>query len=197
MDKHLEYRADTQTLLGQKMRHLVDTETGEKIDVNQVTKRAYGQKAFWKVYLMDFLQILGILDSKQIDVLIYILERTEPANNTFIGSQRDIAKGAGASLDTVSRIMRKLQDSGFITQIKRSVYQVSANIMLKGSDHKKELLLSYYDDEKETPQEIENPPVYHNCPDCGAPMILRDGKKGKFFGCSNFPQCKHSENFTD
>lgn len=197
MDKHLEYRADTQTLLGQKMRHLVDTETGEKIDVNQVTKRAYGQKAFWKVYLMDFLQILGILDSKQIDVLIYILERTEPANNTFIGSQRDIAKGAGASLDTVSRIMRKLQDSGFITQIKRSVYQVSANIMLKGSDHKKELLLSYYDDEKETSQEIEKPPVYHNCPDCGAPMILREGKKGKFFGCSNFPQCKHSENFTD
>ena len=146
---------------------------------------------------MDFLQILGILDSKQIDVLIYILERTEPANNTFIGSQRDIAKGAGASLDTVSRIMRKLQDSGFITQIKRSVYQVSANIMLKGSDHKKELLLSYYDDEKETSQEIEKPPVYHNCPDCGAPMILREGKKGKFFGCSNFPQCKHSENFTD
>ena len=108
MDKHLEYRADTQTLLGQKMRHLVDTETGEKIDVNQVTKRAYGQKAFWKVYLMDFLQILGILDSKQIDVLIYILERTEPANNTFIGSQRDIAKGAGASLDTVSRIASHL-----------------------------------------------------------------------------------------
>lgn len=197
MDKHLEYRADTQTLLGQKMRHLVDTETGEKIDVNQVTKRAYGQKAFWKVYLMDFLQILGILDSKQIDVLIYILERTEPANNTFIGSQRDIAKGAGASLDTVSRIMRKLQDSGFITQIKRSVYQVSANIMLKGSDHKKELLLSYYDDEKDTPQEIEKTTVYHPCPDCGAAMILRDGKKGKFWGCSNFPQCKHSENFTD
>ena len=54
MDKHLEYRADTQTLLGQKMRHLVDTETGEKIDVNQVTKRAYGQKHFGKFISWTF-----------------------------------------------------------------------------------------------------------------------------------------------
>ena len=115
MDKHMEYRADTQTLIGEKMRHLVDTETGERIDVNQITKRVYGQKSFWKVYLMDFLQVLGILDSKQVDVLIYILEHTEPANNTFIGSQRAISDKSGVSLSTVSRIMSKLQEQGFLT----------------------------------------------------------------------------------
>ena len=146
-DKHLEYRADTQTLIGTRRRKLVDSDTGESFEVDQVTKRALGQKAFWKVYLMDFLQVLGVLESKQIDVLIYILEHTEPANNTFIGSQRDIADKTGVSLDTVSRIMRKLQETGFIKQVKRSVYQVSAKIMMKGSDHKKSLLLNYYQDE--------------------------------------------------
>ena len=35
---------------------------------------------------MDFLQVLGILDSKQVDILVYILENTEPANNTFVGT---------------------------------------------------------------------------------------------------------------
>lgn len=149
MDKHMEYRADTQTLIGEKMRHLVDTETGERIDVNQITKRVYGQKSFWKVYLMDFLQVLGILDSKQVDVLIYILEHTEPANNTFIGSQRAISNKSGVSLSTISRIMSKLQEQGFLTQIQRGVYQVSANIMLRGSDHKQQLLLSYYNDEQD------------------------------------------------
>jgi predicted transcriptional regulator len=153
MDKNMQYHADTQTLLGKKSKTYVDTETGEKIHVEQITKRAYGQKQFWKIYLMDFLQVLGVLDSKQVDVFVYILENTEQANNTFIGSQRDIAKECGVSLDTVSRIMKKLQENGFVKQIKRSVYQISPNVMMKGSEHKKSLLLNYYDDSKEQENE--------------------------------------------
>jgi len=155
MDKNMEYHADSQTLLGKKSKTYIDTETGEKINVDQITKRAYGQKQFWKIYLMDFLQVLGVLDSKQVDVFVYILENTEQANNTFIGSQRDIAKECGVSLDTVSRIMKKLQENGFVKQIKRSVYQISPNVMMKGSEHKKSLLLNYYDDSKE--QELKEP----------------------------------------
>ena len=139
MDKSLEYQADTKTLIGTKTRSLVDMETGEQINVQQIVKRIYGQKMFWKVYLMDFLQVLGVLDSKQVDVIIHILKNTEPSNNTFIGSQRKIAEIAGVSLDTVAKIMGKLQ----------GVYQISADIMLRGSDYKKQLLLSYYDEEQE------------------------------------------------
>lgn len=50
------------------------------------------QKQFWKVYLLDFLQILGILDSKQVDVLIHILENTNSSNNTYIGTYRSTAE---------------------------------------------------------------------------------------------------------
>lgn len=32
------------------------------------------------------------------------------------------------------------------------------------------------------------------CPDCGGVMCLRDGKFGEFLGCSNFPDCRHTEN---
>lgn len=151
----MEYHAETQTLLGKKRKTYIDTETGEKINVEQITKRAYGQKQFWKIYLMDFLQVLGVLDSKQVDVFIYILENTEQANNTFIGSQRDIARECKVSLDTVSRIMKKLQQNGFVKQIKRSVYQISPHVMMKGSEHKKSLLLNYYDDSKIQEQETK------------------------------------------
>lgn len=41
---------------------------------------------------MDFLHILGLADSKQIDVLIYILENTEQANNTFVGTYKKLLK---------------------------------------------------------------------------------------------------------
>ena len=149
MDKNLEYHSDTQTLLGTKRKEYIDTETGEKLYVDQITKRAYGQKQFWKVYLTDFLQILGLAESKQLDVLIYILQNTEQANNTFVGTYKKIAKEANVSEPTIAKIMKKLQENGFVKQIKRSVYQISPNVMLKGSEHKKSLLLNYYDDSTE------------------------------------------------
>ncbi len=31
------------------------------------------------------------------------------------------------------------------------------------------------------------------CPECGANLVLRSGKYGKFFGCSRYPKCKHTE----
>jgi ribonuclease HI len=31
--------------------------------------------------------------------------------------------------------------------------------------------------------------TFLKCPECGAPMVLRTGKYGKFYGCSRFPKC--------
>ncbi len=40
------------------------------------------------------------------------------------------------------------------------------------------------------------PPVLTNiqCPRCNSKMILRDGRRGKFYGCSRFPYCKGTRN---
>jgi len=34
------------------------------------------------------------------------------------------------------------------------------------------------------------------CPQCGAPLVIRYGKTGQFVGCSKFPECKFTSNFT-
>ncbi len=31
------------------------------------------------------------------------------------------------------------------------------------------------------------------CPECGQPLVYREGKFGKFIGCSDFPKCRHTE----
>lgn len=31
------------------------------------------------------------------------------------------------------------------------------------------------------------------CPKCGGKMLLRRGKYGQFYGCSNYPECKYTE----
>lgn len=145
-DKSMEYISQTQTLIGTHKKVLQDMETGEVIEVDQITKRSLGQKQFWKIYLIDFLQVLGILDSKQVDVLITILENTNASTNTYIGTYRKTAEMANVSLDTTTRVIKKLIDKKFIKKIQNGVYQISPLIMMKGSEHKKHLLLNYYDD---------------------------------------------------
>ena len=95
-----------------------------------------------------FLQVLGILDSKQVDILVYILENTEPANNTFVGTYARIQKETGISQMTISRVLKKLQDANFLKKnTKRSLASVE-QIMMKGSEHKKQLLINYYREEE-------------------------------------------------
>jgi DNA topoisomerase-1 len=40
-------------------------------------------------------------------------------------------------------------------------------------------------------QEAE--PVGRDCPKCGNPLLYRHGRYGKFIGCSNFPDCRYTE----
>jgi DNA topoisomerase-1 len=36
-------------------------------------------------------------------------------------------------------------------------------------------------------------PLGRDCPDCGQGLVIRWGRHGKFIGCSNFPECRHTE----
>jgi DNA topoisomerase-1 len=46
-------------------------------------------------------------------------------------------------------------------------------------------------DMPEVKAEVE--PLGQNCPNCGNPLLIRHGRFGKFIGCSNFPECRHTE----
>ena len=35
------------------------------------------------------------------------------------------------------------------------------------------------------------------CPKCGRSLVLRNGKYGKFYGCSDYPNCDYSHSITD
>lgn len=141
----LTYQQSTQTLIGEQKKTLQDLDTGEIIQVDQITKRIYGTKQFWKIYLMDFLAILGIIDSKQLDVFIHIAQHTNPTDNVFIGTYDDISKAVDVSRPTIAKIMHKLQQNNFIRLRHRGVWYVNPNILMKGNDTRRQILLSYYE----------------------------------------------------
>ena len=97
---------------------------------------------------MDFMTVLGIIDSKQLDIFIYIAENTNPSNNIFMGTYTKIMKDVGCSSATVSKIMKKLQANNFIKKIQNGAWFVNPNIMMKGNDHKRQILLSYFENDE-------------------------------------------------
>ena len=84
---------------------------------------------------MDFLTVLGTIDSRQLDVFVYIAENTNPSNNTFIGTYTKISKDVGVSSRTIAKIMKKLQENNFIKKVQNGVWLVNPNILMKGGDH--------------------------------------------------------------
>ena len=135
------------TVITSKQRELIDRETGELITVEQVNKLVYGTKNFWKCYLMDFLSILGIIDNKQVDIFIYIVENTNQSNNVFLGTYKKISEDVGCSSATIARIMKKLQENNFIKKLQNGAWLVNPNILVRGDDTKRQILLSYYQTE--------------------------------------------------
>ncbi len=46
---------------------------------------------------------------------------------------------------------------------------------------------------KKEMEEIEKGEIEKKCPECGGKLVVRESVYGKFYGCSNFPKCKHTE----
>lgn len=151
-DLEYEYVESTKTLVGKEKKELADLATGEIYLVDQITKISYGTKAFWKCYLMDFLSVLGIIDNKQLDIFIYIAENTNASSNLFVGTYKKIAKDVGVSSATIAKIMKKLQTNNFIKRVQNGLWLVNPNILMKGNDHKRQILLTYY--ESENPEDV-------------------------------------------
>lgn len=139
-----EFSEATNTVIKTTREDYIRVSDGELVTFDNISKVVYGQKNFWKCYLMDFLAVLGIIDNKQLDIFIYICENTNPTTNLFIGTYKKIAKDVGCSETTIAKIMKKLQDHNFIKRVQNGLWFVNPDLLMKGNDNKRQMLLSYY-----------------------------------------------------
>ena len=75
MDTKITVHGNGNCLAGSEGEIWVNPRTGEERYFQSIQKTYYGRKNFWKLYLQDFLAVLGILESKQLDVICYIMEQ--------------------------------------------------------------------------------------------------------------------------
>ncbi len=120
----------------------VNTTTGEVCDV--YIEKEVSHQNFWKIWLSDILTILGIIsNSKQLDVVLYIMQHIRASDNLFIGSYDKIAKGANTSKRTVITTMKKLLETGFLKRVQNGVYSINAKYMIKGNENKRRMIIDY------------------------------------------------------
>lgn len=77
-------------------------------------------------------------------------------------------------------MLKKLRSTLKITSIKYTLDDIRSMV------NKLQPLTNKDDAEKK--QHIEN--IQSRCPFCGSELVLRNGKYGRFWGCSTYPKCK-------
>lgn len=73
-----------------------------------------------------------------------------------------------------------------VRELENTIY----NSIARGEHIHEEHATSIYTKVREEKESIKN----GICPKCKGKLILRDGKYGRFYGCSNYPKCKYTLN---
>jgi DNA topoisomerase-1 len=96
---------------------------------------------------------------------------------------------------------QKIVDPNFTAGLEESLDAIA-----EGKESWKEVIKNFYEPfqenlekkEKEIDKKVVEPEkTDKKCPKCGSDIIIKFGRFGKFYACTNFPECKHTENLKD
>ena len=113
----------------------IDLKTGEANEI--LIQKEVTSQNFVKVFMADFLVALGILNSKSVAVVCYILENVKYSDNTLIATKEQIAKGSGTSVRTVYTVMGQLESKNFLKQKSPGVYVINPKFIIKCNENKR------------------------------------------------------------
>ncbi len=91
----------------------------------------------------------------------------------------------------------EIVDIGFTAKMERGLDEIA-----EGKKNWLSIIKEFYDPFEKNLQkkykevskkDFTEKPTNKICPKCGAPLLIRLGKYGKFYACSKFPKCKYTE----
>ncbi len=128
-------------------RRLKDLTTGRIIETDEIDIKGTDIN-FEKVWIAHILMALEEIGNKKIKVLEILIKNRDSGNKVLL-TQRQIARLSKASLVTVNITMKALLRAKFIKRMGSGVYQISPNVMFKGShDRRMYMLLKYQREDK-------------------------------------------------
>lgn len=84
------------------------------------------------------------------------------------------------------KIIRSFDVESISNSTRDLIYTKLISLNIDSKENRKEHVKAIHNDIRDKNNKIEN----NICPKCGGNLIARNGKYGKFKGCSNYPKCR-------
>ena len=137
-------------------------------------------------YLKTFLKEFGDIPCFSVIVLLCEDFKINNINNDINNPDTVILSGL-PQLRKGMEMIAKGKESVLSEETKQQIFNYIKNHQYIGKEkrieHKEKVILI-----KEKIDNIQNSNI---CPHCKSPLVLRKGKYGEFYGCSNYPKCKY------
>ena len=122
----------------------IDPDTGEVQDfvISKAEERDFN---FSKIWMRDFIAKLDMLGNQRMHVCFWIIDHIN-RQNELLYSQREIARQAVVSLDTVQKTLQTLLAVDFLKKIDRGHYIINPNVVFRGQHKNRLAVATIYED---------------------------------------------------
>ena len=138
-------------------------------------------------YLKRFLSAFG--DVPCFSLIVMLCKDFKVSNINKPGEKEAGVCNSFPSMKEVMRMIGEEKDSVFDDTKRLELFNFIKEHQLAGrgerAEHKQKTI--------EYEKSIEDLKTQHICPLCRAPLVLREGKYGPFYGCSNYPKCRYTQ----
>jgi len=103
--------------------------------------------------------------------------------------------------DILVKHFPEIVDIGFTAQMEKNLDEIA-----EGKKKHIEVIKEFYNPfeknlekkyQEVSKKEFTEMPTKKNCPKCGSSLVIRLGKYGRFYACSNFPKCRYTESLEE
>ena len=123
-----------------------NAKTGEALEFQHEQHKAeYGAKHFWKAD-KKFFELLSTFSAAESKVVAYILQKTQPTKNEFIGAYKTIARKLECDVTTVRKTFKKMMENDMLAKTDdERIWMLNPRLLVKGDNIVKARLMSKYD----------------------------------------------------
>jgi len=136
-----------QKIIGEQ--EYINPTTGEVIKCVVVEKNIEQDFNFYKIWLLDLLNILELVGTKKMKIINYLLEIMNKKDNTISITYKEIQEELKVSKPVVVETFKILLESNFLVKIRPSFYRINPELIVQGNTNKRLNLLVQYKKEKE------------------------------------------------
>ena len=150
------------------------------------------QNANHITYLKEFLKKIGEVPC--FSVIVMICEDFKVSNINVDPDKPDTVVLSGLpQLRKALEVLAKGKPVVFSEDQKQAIYEYIKENQYQGREKRLEHKERIMAVKEEKIAAAEN----KQCPYCKSQLVLRKGKYGEFYGCSNFPACKYTQKIQD